>query len=159
MRLIAIISITVGLIGCASTNTPEKQTSAGETVVGGWLFDNHDFSQSFTLRRSDGSFTQQRFQVESYSKAPVMVVLEGKWAIEGKRYCVTYDSATIPSWKSLVGQTQCSDVVKLTTNSFQYLSQDGLAVSERRVTQKEMRRFERYPFTFLSDAARARIKQ
>lgn len=158
MRLFGLLFIAVGLLGCASEKTLPDHASVFDKSVGGWISDSYDFSQSFTIRRADGTFTEQRFQVESYSKPPVMVVLGGKWKIEGRRYCVTYESATLPSWKSLVGKTQCLDIVQQATNSFQFLSQDGALMSERRVTRKEMRRFERYPFTFLSDAARARIK-
>ncbi len=159
MRNFLIVVMVSFLPGCVSTGCGLRGSSAHELAVGGWVFDNFDFSQSFTVRRSDGTFTEQRFQVEDDRKPPVLVVLEGTWRVFGKQYWVTYESVTLPSWGALVGTTRRLDIVGQERDSFYYFSRDGAPIVERRIKPREARRFEREPFAFLSAAARQRLEQ
>jgi hypothetical protein len=124
-------------------------------LVGTFLSNDFDFSQSLKVRRADHTFTEYRFQVGDYAKPPaIALTLEGTWALKEQQYCETVTQSSYAPWSALLGQTLCYDIVTLTPDLLYYFSRDSAPIREKRLNETRAASFLTDPFSFVSEAAR-----
>jgi len=125
-------------------------------AVGSWIFNDLEFSQSFTVRKRDRTFTEHRFQVIDYKKPAITLTIQGTWKISNGKYCETYTQTSYDKWHDLIGTTRCMDIIKQSESSFEYLSTDSAIVRERKLSKGDARRYTKVPFSFITpEAARS----
>jgi hypothetical protein len=144
--MIPRLFLVAGLLSTLSCATAPRRGSAPpwneNSLVGVFLWDNFDFSQS-------------RFQVLDYAKPPaIALTLQGAWALKGKEYCETVTQLSYPPWKTLIGKSQCHEVLELTPGLLHYLSRDGAPIRERQLNAAEAASLLQDPFSFVSEAER-----
>jgi hypothetical protein len=157
--MIPRLFLVAGLLSTLSCATAPRRGSAPpwneNSLVGVFLWDNFDFSQSLKVRRDDHTFTHYRFQVLDYAKPPaIALTLQGAWALKGKEYCETVTQLSYPPWKTLIGKSQCHEVLELTPGLLHYLSRDGAPIRERQLNAAEAASLLQDPFSFVSEAER-----
>jgi hypothetical protein len=111
LRLLIAIYVLPALSCSVAASQPSSAADRESQLVGTFLSNDFDFSQSLKIRTPKHTFTEYRYQVLDYSKPPaVALTLRGTWALKGRRYCETITQSSYPAWQSLVGRTQCHDV-------------------------------------------------
>ena len=158
-QMIPRLFLAACLLSALSCAAPPQRGSAplsdDDQLVGVFLSNDFDFSQSLKVRRADHTFTEYRFQVPDYAKPPaIALTLQGTWALKAKQYCETVTQSSYAPWDTLVGKTQCYDIVTLTPDLLQYFSRDSAPIRERKLNEAESTSLLRDPFSFVSDAVR-----
>ena len=154
-RLVLVAYFLSALSCAAPTRRESPPVSKNDQLVGVFLSNDMDFSQSLKIRRADHTYTEYRFQVLDYAKPPaVALTLQGSWTLKAKQYCETVTQASYAPWDALVGKRQCYDIVALTPDLLQYFSRDSAPIRERKLNEAVANSLLRDPFSFVPDAVR-----
>jgi hypothetical protein len=136
-------------VGCA-TEQQKQQLSKNEiSLVGGWISTKFDFTQHYVERHADRTFTEYRFNAVEGDRKAATYVLKGRWKLKGKYYELTYDDV------NGAGKPYLLKIYKHTPDIFEYVSNDGCPISERRASEKELRDLSVDPFMFITPEARS----
>jgi hypothetical protein len=147
----ALIAIAVLWVATARAAGPDRDSQ----LIGTFISNDFDFSQSLVVRGADHTFTEYRFQVLDYAKPPaVALTLRGTWALKGRDYCQIVSECSYGAWHDLIGQTRCFRIVALTPAVLQYFSSDSAPIRERRVDARQAAALVRNPFSFVSQTVR-----
>jgi hypothetical protein len=134
--------------GCASDQSEHHLNKDESSVVGSWISTKFAFTQHYTIRRPDKTFKEYRFNSIEGDRKAATYTLKGTWEIKNHAYNLKYIN---PNGE---GKPHALEIYKHTPDLFEYVSNDGCPISERRATEAELQSLSGDPFGFISEEGR-----
>jgi hypothetical protein len=145
MRNYLTLTISLLAAGCAADH-PKHQLNKNEgALVGSWISTKFTFTQHYTIRRPDKTFTEYRFNAIEGDRKAATYTLKGTWEIKNHKYNLKYINANDE------GKPDSLEIYKHTPDLFEYVSYDGCPISERRATEAELQILSEDPFGFITE--------